>query len=82
MIEPFVIHIDRLHDDILFPNVLVCPYYSEARAFYEKANLLKNQEYVQNLNALIKALPKSNGDNANYNFTAFRDDILARKVNI
>lgn len=80
--DPFVIHVERLNQDYLFPNVILCPYFGEAREFYEKLKLFKNAEYIENLKALNMALPIRRDDEstAPTSFTAFRDDLLARKV--
>lgn len=80
--DPFIIHVENLHHDFLFPNILACPYYSEARSFYEKLTLFNNKEYVKNLLALKEALPPSDKIDAESNFTSFRDDILARQVSV
>lgn len=79
--DPFVIHVERLNQDYLFPNVIMCPYFGEAREFYEKLKLFKNSEYIENLKALNMALPlDKNEPRTPTSFTAFRDDLLARKV--
>lgn len=83
--RPFKINIEKLNEDILFPNALSCPYFLEMHSFLDKLNLYKNSEYLENLFELNKVLGLVEGESnetksLNYTFTSFRDDMSAREV--
>ena len=77
----FIINVNNLHEDYIFPNHLDCPYFASMHKFLDKLNLYsQNKEYMENLIALNKTL-QTIDKNSNTTFTVFRDDIMARKVN-
>jgi hypothetical protein len=77
-----VINVHDLHEDVLFPNDLNCPYYIELHQFMKKFDLFtKHNEYIKSLNELKDSLKFLNHhQTANISFVAFRDDMIARKV--
>jgi hypothetical protein len=80
IVEPFVIHVHKLHDDYLFPNALNCSYFAEMYKFLETLSLYSNEEYVKSLNELNQALKVNDKESETYTYTAFRDDMIARLV--
>ncbi|CAF0722914.1 unnamed protein product [Brachionus calyciflorus] len=81
--DPFIINIQHLHEDVLFPNPINCSYYAEMHKFIQTLSLYtQNLEYIENLIHLNKVLKGSDEitESKNISFTAFRDDMLARQV--
>jgi len=71
----------------LFPNAINCPYFSEMFSFLDRLTLYRSKEYLDNLKELNKTLQAHYGSidqdtNKTYSYTAFRDDMLARQVNL
>ena len=78
MIDEFIINVHELHEDLLFPNSLNCPYYAEM--FVNKLKIFaNNKDYMKNLVELNKALSFHN-IGQDIHFTSFRDDMVARKA--
>jgi hypothetical protein len=76
----FIININNLTEDYIFPNHLDCPHFAEMHKFLTKLSLYNNhKEYIENLDRLNKTLQKID-DEASTSFTVFRDDLSARKV--
>ena len=76
----FIININNLTEDYIFPNHLDCPHFAEMHKFLTKLSLYNNhKEYIENLDRLNKTLQKID-DEASTRFTVFRDDLSARKV--
>jgi len=57
-VEPFLMHIQKLEDDFIFPNHLNCPYFTEMYTFMHKLSLYTNVEYLTELIELNRVLNK------------------------
>jgi len=74
-----VIHIEKYHNDYLFPNPTNCEYLRNLQAFrltYDEL-LLNNSGYKNSLRKLKETLHKY-APNGNISFSQFRDDLSCR----
>ncbi len=77
---PFVINVDDLNTDYIFPNSMNCSYYSQMHKFISKLDLFsKDKIYIKHLEELNAKVPKSEKENF-MTFTKLRDDLIAREV--
>ena len=80
--DPFIIHVEEMKDDYLFPNASNCKYHSEMYKNFRKLELYtKDKDYLEKFSELHRELKVYHMDNDKHmNFTMFRDDLTARKV--
>lgn len=81
--EPYIINVNDLQEDYIFPNAIDCAYYLEMYKFMETIENLerftKNKNYIKHLSDLNNKL-FDNKENMFLTFTKFRDDMVARQV--
>lgn len=81
--EPYLINVNDLEVDYIFPNAIDCGYYLEMYKFMNTIENLerfsKDENYIKHLSDLNKKIFEDK-ENMFLTFTRFRDDMVARQV--
>lgn len=77
---PFIINVNDLTTDYIFPNSLDCSYYSKMHQYMHQLEFFKkNKTYMEDLKKLNKKIFNTD-DEKSITFTRFRDDMIARHI--